>query len=736
MKKFAYLIVVISFVVTIFLPFSNFNVNASKPEIIVNDFQLVLDSDNSPNSDHGEFFPIHERKISKLENEKINLIHSQLLSENEIQNEINSNLDNKIYIPPSPEIIAQTLEDVKGFDCSTVTDVPEIECKALVGLYESTNGAGWINKENWLSSNFVDDWYGIILKNNHVIRIDIQSNNLVGNLPESLKDLGELKELVLANNQLSGFIPVLLGDMRNLVGLALSWNQLSGSIPESIGNLVNLDYLYLQGNQLSGPIPNSLGNLVNLLNLWLSSNQLSGEIPISLGNLNRLYSLFLGSNPLSGSIPLTFTNLVNLNIFEFPNSICTPTSPEFLAWKATVINWYGPDIICPSNNKLKLLVVPLNWQSSQENFENIANLQINSFINEIPLSNCRDEVLVNTLDVETQNFNDFTCSKSIGGISEIRYFIENELSINPTDWDVIIGLVENSPCSPVMGRSNGINTIWVTSQYDIISAHELGHIYDLEDQYCSNQAGSTDSRCNDGDIQNDGATTGDVNWLDDDLPCDCPPDATDDSTGTKCCNYNFLRNCSLVNYGVCCLGNKNQFGGRSTMSFADAPGPRGFDIHELEYLRSLPELNCPVDTSSVQSNSLFESYFEIPNNILDINLRIFLNDTVEVDHIRITEGRPTQESILRGLNGNYSLIITDQIDNIIINQNFNLFFDYFGPVLENVDYSSVSFEVENISFQLPYSQDMNTLKIFHKSELIFSSILPSQKFIFLPFISK
>ena len=47
-----------------------------------------------------------------------------------------------------------------------------------------------------------------------------------------------------------------------------------------------------------------------------------------------------------------------------------------------------------------------------------------------------------------------------------------------------------------------------------MTAHELGHIYGLGDEYCSNQAGSTDSRCNDGDSQGDGATTGDVNWLD------------------------------------------------------------------------------------------------------------------------------------------------------------------------------------------------------------------------------
>ncbi len=46
--------------------------------------------------------------------------------------------------------------------------------------------------------------------------------------------------------------------------LNLHTNQLTGEIPNSIGNLTNLINLYLDVNNLSGTIPSEIGNLTNL----------------------------------------------------------------------------------------------------------------------------------------------------------------------------------------------------------------------------------------------------------------------------------------------------------------------------------------------------------------------------------------------------------------------------------------------------------------------------------------
>src|SRR6266496_2528453 len=184
---------------------------------------------------------------------------------------------------------------------------------ALVDLYNSTDGAHWVNNTNWLTSNPVSTWYGIIsVSNGRVIYINLETNNLAGQLPSSIGNLQKLGTLRLPVNQLSGSIPSSIGNLVNLKRLNLYSNQLSGSIPSSIGNLANLQVLVLNGNQLNGAIPSSLGNLVNLQMLDLGSNHLSDTIPSSLGNLQNLTVLWLAYNQLRGSIPPSLGNLASL----------------------------------------------------------------------------------------------------------------------------------------------------------------------------------------------------------------------------------------------------------------------------------------------------------------------------------------------------------------------------------------------------------------------------------------
>jgi len=84
------------------------------------------------------------------------------------------------YVPPSEEVIAQTKAQVDSFSCASVTDVPQIECEALVALYESTNGAGWYNNDNWLVTLTVSDWYGVTVALGYVTTINLNYNNLIG----------------------------------------------------------------------------------------------------------------------------------------------------------------------------------------------------------------------------------------------------------------------------------------------------------------------------------------------------------------------------------------------------------------------------------------------------------------------------------------------------------------------------------------------------------------------------
>lgn len=271
----------------------------------------------------------------------------------------------------------QASNPTETFDCQSVTDVVAADCLALVSFYSATDGPNWTNQANWLDGTAVEDWFGVSVLNQRVVRLELEENALAGALPISIVDLQGLRtldlnkngltggippelgslsalnfldlslnqlsgaiptslgnltglqHLDLYGNQLVGTIPVELGLLSQLTYLDLNWNLLTGSIPEQLGNLSNLSTLHLSYNQLSGSIPASLGLLTNLTVLTMSSNQLSGAIPTQLGNLNNAYGLFLNNNRLSGPIPASFGGLTAMMYLHMDhNQLSGPIPPE------------------------------------------------------------------------------------------------------------------------------------------------------------------------------------------------------------------------------------------------------------------------------------------------------------------------------------------------------------------------------------------------------------------------
>jgi streptogramin lyase len=382
--------------------------------------------------------------------------------------------------------------------------------------------------------------------------------------------------------------------------------------------------------------------------------------------------------------------------------------------------------------KLKLLFVPLHWQGTQQAFEAAVANQSGIFLAGVPLGSCQNQVQVTTLDVSTQNFSGFTCSSNDCAVDSVADFARNDLKLNTAAYDVIVGVAESSPCAPIMGCSNSTDTIWVTTQYDSVTAHELGHIFGLADQYCSTRAGSTDARCNDGDSQGDGATTGTVNWLDAALPYDCPPDGSADSGGGLCCNFGG-NSCKTVNYGVCCEGNKNASGGRSTMSYANAAGPRGFDGHDMARLNTISKLTCdPRSTSPwlLQPTRAADG----DQSIVDVSLSVGKDNSVSNAKVLITTGRPTDGSVLQGMSGQYALQIEDGAGAVLWRQMFELRFDYNGPVALGAEYSTIDFQTVEAAFRIPFTLSMRTLQLYHDSSLIFSTQLEAPGKIYLPLL--
>ena len=148
--------------------------------------------------------------------------------------------------------------------CDDVTQISQIECEALVALYESTNGDDWSDNDGWVVAKTPCSWHGVGCEASRVDELDLVGNNLRGEIPPEL------------------------GNLVNLLFLELDNNILVGSIPPELSNLSALRYLELNQNKLSGNIPPELGTLSNLFTLDLHDNFLSGAIPSELGKSSRI----------------------------------------------------------------------------------------------------------------------------------------------------------------------------------------------------------------------------------------------------------------------------------------------------------------------------------------------------------------------------------------------------------------------------------------------------------------
>jgi hypothetical protein len=60
-----------------------------------------------------------------------------------------------------PDTAVLTITDSTPFNCKSVTEIPKKECKALIALYNSTDGENWIDNTGWHVTNMPCEWYGV-----------------------------------------------------------------------------------------------------------------------------------------------------------------------------------------------------------------------------------------------------------------------------------------------------------------------------------------------------------------------------------------------------------------------------------------------------------------------------------------------------------------------------------------------------------------------------------------------
>lgn len=210
--------------------------------------------------------------------------------------------------------------------------------EALVAIYHALGGDEWKHNDGWLTKAPLKDWYGVRMDGHRgrVVFLELDDNNLSGEIPkeigkldslgtldlrwnsitgglENLKNLPKLHELMLSANLFSGSIPDALSELTNLRRLDLSENQFSGAVPTMIGKLMRLESFAAHSNQLTGEIPEEVCYPYKLTRLVLSDNELSGTISEVLINCEALQHLNLANNQFEGTIPVELISSERFN---------------------------------------------------------------------------------------------------------------------------------------------------------------------------------------------------------------------------------------------------------------------------------------------------------------------------------------------------------------------------------------------------------------------------------------
>ncbi|RLM56041.1 tyrosine-sulfated glycopeptide receptor 1 [Panicum miliaceum] len=166
-------------------------------------------------------------------------------------------------------------------------------------------------------------------------------NNLTGALPHELFNATSLEQLSFPNNDLQGILDASnLVRLNNLIILDVGSNGLRGNIPDSIGQLSRLEELHLDNNLMSGELPSALGNCTGLRYITIRNNSFKGDL--SRVNFSRLdlRTADFSMNNFTGTVPESIyacSNLIALRLAfnkfhgQFSPSIANLRSLSFLS---------------------------------------------------------------------------------------------------------------------------------------------------------------------------------------------------------------------------------------------------------------------------------------------------------------------------------------------------------------------------------------------------------------------
>ena len=253
------------------------------------------------------------------------------------------------------------------------------EREALIAIYKALDGDNWEYNDNWCSDKPLSEWYGVFYENN-VTGLQLENNNLDGNIPLELSNLVYLNYLNLRENNIKS-IPDVFANLNNLTSIKLPCIknlplesilrltklidlnldirglEISSEITfEYLTELVNLEIfasglkmplginkakfltnVFLSG--FEGEFPD-LNGLNNLYDLSIVDGKMSGQIPVELARLEDLSGLKLYNNQLSGAIPPELFLMPNIESIDLSYNNLSGTIPVEMASFLTKTDYY------------------------------------------------------------------------------------------------------------------------------------------------------------------------------------------------------------------------------------------------------------------------------------------------------------------------------------------------------------------------------------------------------------
>ncbi|KAJ8451215.1 hypothetical protein Cgig2_013987 [Carnegiea gigantea] len=129
-------------------------------------------------------------------------------------------------------------------------------------------------------------------------------SKLDGHLPPHICNVSSLAYLDVSSNNISGELPQCMGDLGgSLVAINLRGNKFYGPIPTGYTRSCKLKIINLSENELEGGLPRTLANCKHLEVLDVARNRIRDTFPSWLGALPSLHILVLRYNKFYGSVP-------------------------------------------------------------------------------------------------------------------------------------------------------------------------------------------------------------------------------------------------------------------------------------------------------------------------------------------------------------------------------------------------------------------------------------------------